>query len=367
MFRVLGVAGARPNFMKIGPVARALEAYDDVEFRLVHTGQHYDERMSKVFFEELALPRPHTDLGVGSGTHSEQTAGVMLAFEPLCVEWKPHMIVVVGDVNSTVACALVGAKLGIPVAHVESGLRSFDLSMPEEINRMVTDRLSRLLLTTEASANENLAREGVPDDHVHFVGNVMIDTLLAFRERAMGRAPWTPYGVGRKEYVLVTLHRPSNVDDPAMLAELTTTLGALSRKQAVVFPTHPRTRQRLAEFGLLDALESVNVTEPLGYVDFLGLLDGASLVLTDSGGVQEETTVLGVPCLTLRPNTERPVTLEMGTNTLVPPGSGRLDAEIERALQDPVDPGVSPPLWDGHAAERTARVFVDYLRSGTTS
>ena len=360
MFRVLGIAGARPNFMKIGPVARALDALPDIEFRLVHTGQHYDERMSQVFFEELGLPRPHTNLGVGSGSHSEQTANVMLAFEPVCLDWQPDLVVVVGDVNSTVACALVSAKLGVPVAHVEAGLRSFDRSMPEEINRVVTDRLSRLLFTTEDAANKNLRDEGTPDAHVHFVGNVMIDTLLACRDRARAARPWEALGVEAGQYALVTLHRPSNVDEADSLAALADALDAVAAERSVLFPMHPRTLNRVREFGLEPRFERVRVLDPMGYVEFLGLLDQAAFVLTDSGGIQEETTALGVPCLTLRPNTERPVTVSVGTNRLVPPGSGLLAEAIAEAIQMDV-PTDRPPLWDGRAADRIASLTHDFL------
>ncbi len=350
--------------MKIGPVARAVASRPDLEFRLVHTGQHYDERMSKVFFDELGLPRPYVDLGVGSGSHSAQTASVMAAFEPVMRDFAPDLVVVVGDVNSTLAAALVAAKEGIPVAHVEAGLRSFDLTMPEEINRILTDRLSRILFTTEASANENLAREGIPAEHIHFVGNVMIDSLLAFRERARAAEPWTDLGVEPGSYVLVTLHRPSNVDDPETLGALVDAVALAAHDRPVLFPAHPRTRERLSEFGLEARLGAVRVLEPMGYLEFLGLLDQAGLVLTDSGGIQEETTVLGVPCLTLRPNTERPVTISSGTNRLVPPGSGQLPAAMAHALAAPRSAGVRPPLWDGHAGERIAAVIEAFL--GTT-
>ena len=367
MLRVLGVAGARPNFMKIGPVARALERTGAVEFRLVHTGQHYDERMSQVFFEELALPRPHVDLGVGSGSHTEQTARVMIAFEPICRDWQPDLVLVVGDVNSTVACALVAAKLGIPVAHVEAGLRSFDWSMPEEINRVVTDRLSRLLFTTEESANENLDREGVPAEHVHFVGNVMIDTLRAFEQEASRRAPMDSLGLEAGGYVLVTLHRPSNVDDEVALARILAALRPVAERHPVVFPMHPRTRKNVESYGLSDRLGDIRVLEPLGYLEFLGLMAQATMIVTDSGGIQEESTVLGVPCVTLRPNTERPVTITAGTNYLLPPDETDLESQLltrlEAALvpQSPARAPV-PPLWDGQAAERIAAAVVAFLQ-----
>ena len=306
---------------------------------IVHTGQHYDEALSRIFFEQLGLPRPDVDLGVGSGSHAQQTARIMAAIEPVLADYRPDLLMVVGDVNSTVAAALVAAKLGIHVAHVEAGLRSFDWSMPEEINRVVTDRLSTLLFTTERSGNENLAREGVAAERVHFVGNVMIDTLMKHRERALATGAPAALGVERGEYVLVTLHRPSNVDEVESLALILDALAELSRERAVLFPVHPRTRARIADFGLGDRMGAVRLLDPVGYLEFLALMEGAALLLTDSGGVQEETTALGVPCLTLRPNTERPVTIEVGTNRLVELESGAILDAARSALAWP--PGSS--------------------------
>ncbi len=356
--RVLHVAGARPNFMKVAPVMAALKQYPEIAQVLVHTGQHYDDAMSKVFFDDLGIPHPDANLEVGSSSQAVQTANIMLAFEPVCLDLKPDVVVVVGDVNSTVACALVASKLGIRVAHVEAGLRSFDWSMPEEINRVVTDRLSDLLFTTESSANENLEREGIAGEKVHFVGNVMIDTLLTHRERASALGMPARFGVGRKGYALATLHRPSNVDAPDSLRPIVDALSRIAESMPVLFPVHPRTRAKLQTFGLLDDMGDVRLIEPVGYLQFLGLMEAAGVVLTDSGGIQEETTVLGVQCLTLRPNTERPVTVEQGTNRLVP-----IDAEtiVETALYS-VDGGRKrrrslPELWDGKAAGRIARVL----------
>jgi UDP-N-acetylglucosamine 2-epimerase (non-hydrolysing) len=348
--------------MKIAPVMRAFEARPEVEQYLVHTGQHYDDVMSRIFFDELGIPRPDIDLGVGSGSHAVQTARVMIEFEKVCQDWKPDLVLVVGDVNSTVACALVSAKLQIPVAHVEAGLRSFDWGMPEEINRVVTDRLSDLLFTTEASANKNLRREGVAQERVHFVGNVMIDTLLAHRERALATGIVAAMGLDMGEYAVVTLHRPSNVDRKETLVPIVEALRDLSESTRVLFPVHPRTRGALERFGLIEHLGSaVDLLEPLGYLEFLGLVAQSGLVITDSGGIQEETTVLGVPCLTVRPNTERPVTIEQGTNRLVAPTREGI-AQAVAAVRDPGARNTRvPDLWDGRAADRIADVVIAFL------
>ncbi len=355
--RILHVVGARPNFMKVAPIMAAMRKHPDCfQQTLVHTGQHYDYRMSQVFFEDLDLPEPDDHLEVGSGTHAEQTARVLLSFEPALIKHKPDWVFVVGDVNSTLACALVCAKLGVPVAHVEAGLRSFDRSMPEEINRLLTDQIADLLFTPSPDGDENLLREGIAAEKIHRVGNVMIDTLTRLLPRARSRPILTELGLKRSEYVLVTLHRPSNVDSPATLQEILSALSELGKTREVVFPLHPRTRERIRQWGLEPT--GIHIMEPLRYLDFLALEENAAFVLTDSGGVQEETTFLGVPCLTARPSTERPITVTRGTNRLV--------ASNRRAILDAVNeldflprPPASPPdLWDGHAAERITEVML---------
>ena len=350
--RAICVAGARPNFMKVKPVSDALTARD-VEVILVHTGQHYDPSMSDVFFADIGLRLPDFHLGVGSGTHAEQTARVMTAFEPIVDDLAPDVVVVVGDVNSTMACALVAAKAEPLVAHVEAGLRSRDRSMPEETNRIVTDRVSDVLLAPAPDAVANLRAEGYAEERIHLVGNVMIDTLLANLERARRRPILGTLGVAAHRYGLLTLHRPSNVDDPGALSGVLAALGKIARECPLVFPVHPRTRARLADGPMPDG---VLLTEPLGYLDFVALEADARLVLTDSGGVQEETTVLGVPCLTLRANTERPITVTDGTNTIVGQNPARIVAEARRVLREGVEPR-RPALWDGRAAERIAEVL----------
>jgi UDP-N-acetylglucosamine 2-epimerase (non-hydrolysing) len=348
---VLHVTGARPNFPKAAPVLRALTARR-VPQRLLHTGQHYDEQMSEVFFRQLGLPEPDINLGVGSDGHARQTAAIMIGLEDVLIDLRPALVVVYGDVNSTVAAALVASKLGIPVAHVEAGLRSFDRTMPEEINRVVTDRLSDLLFATSPEAMAHLGNEGVDPARIHLVGNPMIDTLMAHREQ-LDALPSDP------PYVVATLHRPANVDDENDALELVKALHAVADQVEVVLPLHPRGRDRLQAAGLFHH-PRVRVIEPLGYVEFLGLVNGARLAVTDSGGVQEETTVLGVPCLTIRPNTERPATITHGTNRLVT--RERLAEEVERCLVAG-RPGSwpTPPLWDGHAGERIAAIIEGWL------
>ena len=349
---VLHVVGARPNFMKIAPVVRALRAgRPQVRQTIVHTGQHYDVNMSDVFFQQLGIPAPDINLGVGSGSHAQQTAEIMRRFEPVVLEQRPDIVLVYGDVNSTVAAALVCSKLLVKVGHVEAGLRSFDRSMPEEINRLVTDQLSDLLFTPSCDGDRNLAREGIAPEKVHMVGNVMIDTLLTMLPRAKATVPAdTP-----ASYVLVTLHRPSNVDDTTWLAEMLHTLASIGERLPVLFPVHPRTRQRIADAGIT-VPDRVRLIDPLSYLDFLGLQTGASLVITDSGGIQEETTVLGVPCLTVRENTERPITVELGTNILVGRSMKILLREANNILDGHGKSGTIPPLWDGRAGERIAAV-----------
>ncbi len=349
--KIIAVAGARPNFMKIAPLTWEVSRRSGIEAFLVHTGQHYDERMSKLFFEELKIPRPEIDLGVGSGSHASQTAEVMKRFEPVVLEQKPDAVVVVGDVNSTIACALVAVKLGVPVAHVEAGLRSFDRTMPEEINRILTDAVSQWLFVTEASGVANLRREGVAEDRIFLVGNVMIDTLQACRELSRRSTIRDDLRLTGRPFGVLTLHRPANVDDPQVLAGVLAAIGQLQRELPIVFPVHPRTRKALEGHDLA-AMPDLIVTEPLGYLDFMKLLAEARLVLTDSGGIQEETTVLGVPCLTLRNNTERPITIDQGTNHLVGLDAGRIVAAARRVLSEPSRASRVPDLWDGRAAAR---------------
>lgn len=356
---VLHVVGARPNFMKIAPLMEAMRAEPRFRQVLINTGQHYDEKMAGGFFRELQLPVPDRDLGVGSGTHAVQTAKVMMAFEEACLEIKPDLVVVVGDVNSTMAAAIVAAKLLIPVAHVEAGLRSRDRAMPEEINRIVTDRLADLLLTPSRDGDENLLAEGVPAERIKFVGNIMIDTLRrhlpkATFDRVRGRVPVEP-----GQFAVLTLHRPSNVDDPEVFGRILAALKVIAADLPVVFPVHPRTRARLAQFGIDMPSSGFVLTEPLGYIDFLSLTSNAKLILTDSGGLQEESTALGIPCLTMRENTERPITISEGTNRLV----GTQTADILHGYHDAFagKPARIPELWDGHTAERINAVFADYL------
>jgi UDP-N-acetylglucosamine 2-epimerase (non-hydrolysing) len=368
------IVGARPNFVKIAPIMRALGSRDGITTRLIHTGQHYDVAMNAVFFEELAIPTPDINLEVGSGTHTEQTARIMTAIEPVFLESRPDLVLVVGDVNSTLAATLVAAKLNIPVAHVEAGLRSFDRTMPEEINRLVTDRLADLLLTTERSAIDNLVREGVEPGHIYFVGNVMIDTLIYCLERAvpaettlaeMGASTGLIAAAKDRGFGFVTLHRPSNVDDPATLKRLVEALVVISRELSLVFPLHPRTKAVISAAGLQEILDqtSILVTPPLSYLRALGLMRDAKLAITDSGGVQEETTALGVPCLTVRDNTERPITIVRGTNTLVGSTPDTLIAAVGHILETGGKKGRLPELWDGKAASRVADRVIAFLDS----
>jgi UDP-N-acetylglucosamine 2-epimerase (non-hydrolysing) len=354
------VAGARPNFMKVAPLLMAARRAG-VMYRLVHTGQHYDADMSDRFFEELELPRPDAHLGVGSGSHAAQTARVMAAFDEEIAQHPADIVVVVGDVNSTLACALVAAKRNIPVAHVEAGLRSGDRRMPEEINRVLTDHLADWLFTTEESAAENLVAEGIPSSRIHFVGNVMIDTLLYHRQRASTRPVLGELALSPRGYALCTLHRPSNVDTPESALNTIAALREIAARITTVVPLHPRSKGRLQEFGLFDQLSRIErliVTGPKGYLDFLALMNQARFVFTDSGGIQEETTALGVPCLTFRENTERPVTLTHGTNQLVGIDPSRIAEAVDRLLAGHGPAGRVPHLWDGRAAER----ILDVLR-----
>ncbi|OLD91861.1 MAG: UDP-N-acetylglucosamine 2-epimerase [Chloroflexi bacterium 13_1_20CM_4_66_7] len=358
--RILSVVGARPNFMKLAPVDRELARRRDVEHIIVHTGQHYDPEMSDLFFEELWIPAPDYHLGVGSGSHAQQTAAVMQRLEPILTELRPDLVLVYGDVNSTLAAALVAAKLGRRVGHVEAGLRSGDWTMAEEINRVVTDRLADLLLTPSRDAGDNLVAEGIAVDRIQFVGNVMIDSLCWALPQAAKRDVAARYQVRGVDYAVVTLHRPANVDDPVVLRELLEALGQMARTMTVLFPVHPRTRERIQTLGFRpDSSGDLRLLDPLGYLDMLGLVAASQLVITDSGGLQEETTFLGVPCVTVRPNTERPVTCTHGTNRLVAPRRDVLLGAAERAVarRSPARPLVE--RWDGHAAERIVRVLCE--------
>ena len=363
--KILNVAGARPNFMKIAPIMEAMARSARITPLLVHTGQHYDQRMSDLFFRQLGIPEPDVNLGVGSASHAVQTAEIMKAFEPVLLEQKPDAVLVVGDVNSTIACGLVAVKLGIKLVHVEAGLRSFDRTMPEEINRLLTDSISDLLLCSEPSGVENLRREGVADDKIHLVGNVMIDTLLKNRAKAEESTILDELGLEASGYVALTLHRPANVDNAEVLGRLLDAFEVIQRECPIVFPVHPRTRGNIERLGLAEriaALPNLRLIEPAGYLDFLKLTSSARAVLTDSGGIQEETTILKVPCITLRPNTERPITAEIGTSRVV----GNDPAKIIKAWEDIQSNRWPPPrvpaLWDGHAADRIVRVLEESYR-----
>jgi UDP-N-acetylglucosamine 2-epimerase (non-hydrolysing) len=357
--KLLLVAGARPNFMKVAPLIHAIERHNagraesavPIDCCLVHTGQHYDAAMSDVFFSELGIPAPDVNLGVGSGSHAAQTANVMIGFEKVCLDQKPDWVIVFGDINSTVACTLVAVKMGIRVAHVEAGLRSFDRTMPEEINRVVTDSIADLLLTPSRDANENLRREGVPETKIALVGNIMIDSLVANLDKARQSTALERFSVQPGGFVYVTLHRPANVDDRESLTAIAAELTKLSHTLPVVFPVHPRTRKMFAEFGIsLDQHNGFRLADPIGYYDSVCLAKNARFVLTDSGGLQEEATWFQTPCLTLRPNTERPVTITLGSNRLT--ALPRLSSDLAECLDGPVRRGAVPPLWDGRTASR---------------
>jgi UDP-N-acetylglucosamine 2-epimerase (non-hydrolysing) len=362
MIKILNIVGARPNFMKIAPIHREMLRRER-EFLplIVHTGQHYDAAMSDSFFTDLDIPKPDFHLEVGSASHAVQTAKIMTEFEPVVLEQKPDWVLVVGDVNSTIACALVCAKLGIKVAHVEAGLRSRDRSMPEEINRILTDAISDLLLTTSEDADENLKAEGVAAEKIRFVGNVMIDSLFYNLKKAEESKIREELNLNGKDYAALTLHRPSNVDERQTLSGLLEAIAQISEKLPVIFPVHPRTKAKIEEFGFGERIESSNIKliEPLGYIDFLRLYSGARVVLTDSGGIQEETTALGIPCLTLRENTERPITIEMGTNILVGTNAEKITQTAFEVLENASNKAAKiPPLWDGRAAERICNELI---------
>ena len=359
--KVLSIVGARPNFMKVAPLHRAFSKDPEIESKIVHTGQHYDAKMSDVFFNQLELPKPDYFLGVGGGSHTQQTAKIMIEFEQVMLAEKPDIVLVVGDVNSTIACAMVAVKEHVPVVHVEAGLRSGDRRMPEEINRIMTDCISDDLFVTENAGIENLKRESIPDEKVHFVGNVMIDSLVYYRAKASQLELLKDFDLEPKSYVLVTMHRPSNVDDAEGLKNILAIIKNTSEHKNVLFPVHPRTLKNMETFGLLDELKTLsNVTllEPQGYLEFLYLMENAVLIITDSGGIQEETTYLKVPCITFRASTERPVTVELGTNYLLsdlnPESVKELVTEI---LGGNAKTGQIPPLWDGHAAERIVEIL----------
>jgi UDP-N-acetylglucosamine 2-epimerase (non-hydrolysing) len=362
--KILNVVGARPNFMKMAPLVHSLRERG-IEQKLVHTGQHYDDNMSKIFFEDLGMPPPDIYLGVGSGSHAEQTARVMVEFEKVCLKDRPDLVVVVGDVNSTLACSVVSAKQWIPVAHVEAGLRSFDARMPEEINRVVTDRLSELLLTHCPDADENLKREGVPAEKIHRVGNIMIDSLVANLEKAGTSDVLDELSLQPRRYAVVTLHRPSNVDDAGTLLRIMRALHEIADRLPVIFSCHPRTAVRLKSLEAYDEFAGrgdLRVLPPMGYLDFLHLLSQSHLVLTDSGGLQEETTYLGIHCVTIRENTERPITLTQGTNVLAGTDPEKILAAARPALENRPAAGTAPELWDGKTAPRIVDVFEAWWR-----
>lgn len=372
--RILSVVGARPNFMKVAPVMKAIaRQHPHAVQMLVHTGQHYDAKMNDVFFEELAMPKPDINLDVGSASHAQQTAMVMSRIEPVLEQFGPDLVLVVGDVNSTLAATLVAKKLGMSVAHIEAGLRSGDMAMPEEINRICTDAISDLLFTTDRFAGENLARENIRRDRIHFVGNVMIDSLFAHRAAAADRRYPEELGFAARGYATLTLHRPSNVDEPETFREIFGALSEIAQNLPILFPVHPRTRKRLADLGMEDLIGApsagggIHLMGPLGYIDFLSLTMNARLVLTDSGGLQEETTILGVPCVTLRENTERPITISEGTNCLGGTRRETILAAAANAMTFDLSLAHVPEKWDGDAAMRIASVIADYLGSVTSN
>lgn len=369
MPKIISIVGARPNFMKVAPIMIALEKNKNwrtpLEQRLIHTGQHFSPEMSDLFFKELELPKPDRNLGISGGDHGHQTGRIMVEFEPILLEEKPDAIIVVGDVNSTIACALVASKKDVIVIHIEAGLRSGDMTMPEEINRILTDRISNFLFASERSALENLKSEGISDEKVHLVGNVMIDTLMAHKEKALNLEILSKYDQRKKEYLLITLHRPSNVDDPKRLSDLVALIKILSSHIKLVVPLHPRTSNRLDQLGVLDGLksnENIVLTDPLGYYEFINLMANSKAVVTDSGGIQEESTILKVRCFTARENTERPITIEEGTNQLLPWDLEDMTEKLVRELDVTEENKTSnPAYWDGKAADRIANILASQL------
>lgn len=368
--RIICVCGARPNFIKVAPLMRAFKESGDFETLLVHTGQHYDENMSRLFFDELDIPKPDINLEVGSGSHSAQTAEIMIRFEPIIESFGPDYVLVVGDVNSTIACGLVAVKSGVKLIHVEAGLRSFDRSMPEEINRVLTDRISELLFVTEQSGIDNLINEGIAANKIHFVGNVMIDTLLANHKKALQSNVLSRLGLKAEEYAVITLHRPSNVDDTSKLEEIVTAFEDIGKELKLVFPIHPRTRDNITRTTLNKRIKTVKnlmLIDPVGYLDFICLMNNAAIVLTDSGGIQEETTVLGVPCMTLRENTERPVTITEGTNCLVNSTAEDILENYRKIRTAEKKSNHSiPKFWDGKTAERIVEIINQHEKDSIT-
>lgn len=362
MKKILSVVGARPNFIKIAPFHKVIQGYSQrVKHIICHTGQHFDEKMSDVFFNELGMPRPDYNLGISGGSHTHQTALIMMEFEQVIRKENPDLVVVPGDVNSTLACSLVAAKSGIKLAHIESGLRSFNREMPEEINRIVTDVLADYLFVSEPSGIDNLKNEGIPDDRIFYVGNIMMDSLVSFMEKIENEQAQKSLGLKDKEYILATFHRPSNVDDAIQLRKLVDFLSRVSRRENLIFPIHPRTKANIIKFGFEQFLDpKIKQTEPLGYIRFLSLLQNSKLIITDSGGIQEECTFLGIPCITVRKDTERPITLTEGTNHLVGTDFDALDETISSVLKNPKI-GLIPKYWDGKTAERIAGILIDSI------
>lgn len=369
MKKIISVVGARPNFMKVAPIYRAFNKYNEsmenldrrITHLICHTGQHYDENMSKVFFNDLELPKPDFYLGVGSGTHAEQTAKIMIEFEKILIAEKPDLVIVVGDVNSTIACSLVAKKMGIKVAHVEAGLRSFDMEMPEEINRILTDRISDYLFVTEESGIRNLKNEGVDDSKIFFVGNTMIDSLIYYMPKAEKSKILEKFDLIKGKYVLVTFHRPSNVDGKEELTKLINFLNKIAEKRKIIFPIHPRTRNNFQKYSLIQSIKgSVKICDPLGYIDFLFLIKNAELIVTDSGGIQEESTFLGVQCITLRTSTERPITVDIGTNQLVGVELVKAEEACLQVLNSNIKQGKIPEKWDGNAAKRIIDILLNH-------
>ncbi len=365
MKKIISVVGARPNFMKVSPIHRSFLKYKDkIKHIICHTGQHYDENMSRIFFKDLELPEPDYYLGIGGGTHAEQTGRIMIEFEKVLVREKPDMVIVVGDVNSTIACSLTAAKLQIKVAHVEAGLRSFDREMPEELNRLLTDQISDFLFVTEKSGMENLRNEGISKDKVFFVGNVMIDSLVYFLKKAAESNILKKLNLRASNYVLVTLHRPGNVDAEKQLIKIVNMLNSIAQKRKIIFPVHPRTKQNLSNFRLSGKLDSnILLTEPIGYLDFLSLLRNSEIVITDSGGIQEETTFLGVQCVTVRKTTERPITAEIGTNHLAGEDFREAELTVNSIINGNMKEGKIPELWDGKTADKITEIIISKLNN----